>query len=88
MRISIASLGMSAYTSPGMRHRYPQNPEVVTSRQTNTTLPPQTRGGVITSAACLAMNACTPSGLRLTNWEGVVVLKELIFNGFYFGQVW
>ena len=21
-------------------------------------------------------------------WEGVVVLKELIFNSFYFGKVW
>ena len=21
-------------------------------------------------------------------WEGVVVLKELIFNSFYFGRVW
>ena len=21
-------------------------------------------------------------------WEGMVVLKELIFNSFYFGQVW
>ena len=21
-------------------------------------------------------------------WEGVVVLKELIFHSFYFGQVW
>ena len=21
-------------------------------------------------------------------WEGVVILKELIFNGFYFGRVW
>ena len=21
-------------------------------------------------------------------WEGVVVLTELIFNSFYFGQVW
>ena len=26
------------------------------------------------------MSACTPPGLRLTNWEGVVVLIELIFQ--------
>ena len=26
------------------------------------------------------MNACTPPGLRLTTWEGVVVLKELIYK--------
>ena len=24
----------------------------------------------------------------LLNWEGVVVLKELIFNSFYFERVW
>ena len=25
---------------------------------------------------------------QLILWEGVVVLKELIFNSFYFGTVW
>ena len=51
-----------------------------------------------------ACTACTPPELRLTTWEcvvalielnykfilwvGVVVLKELIFNSFYFQQTW
>ena len=26
--------------------------------------------------------------LQFLLWEGVVVLKELIFNSFYFGRVW
>ena len=26
--------------------------------------------------------------LRVSIWEGVVVLKELIFNSLYFGKVW
>ena len=43
------------------------------------------------NTACLEMStctACTPPVLRLSAWEGVVVLKELIFNSFYFGRVW
>ena len=43
------------------------------------------------NTTCLGMStctACTPPGLRGSAWEGVMVLKELIFNSFYFGWVW
>ena len=82
-----ACLGMSsctACTPPGLRFRSAWNPEEESPvGNPNTILPLQTRGGVTNSAACLGMSACnafTPPGLRLTTWEGVVVLKELIFQ--------
>ena len=46
-----------------------------------------------TSAAYVALNTEAYKMTRthfeqLLLWEGVVVLKELILNSFYFGRVW
>ena len=76
-------------------------PDLLSNKQVNLTWSSITLGGT----NCLpGMSAYTPAGLSPTIWEGVVVLKELIFkfliwegmvvmkeliiSNFYFGWVW